>query len=118
MSQVTPPKTRSFIALLLIAVAVAVVSMSFALMVRKESAPRGGLGARARAGRRGTHRPQGAAEPTRRIRVLRQRRESARARGCAGTGRTGLGAAVALTAATHGIIVVIWPGMVMLITPA
>jgi thiol-disulfide isomerase/thioredoxin len=44
MSQVTP-KSRSFIALLLIAVAVAVVSMSFALMVRKESAPRGGLGA-------------------------------------------------------------------------
>jgi thiol-disulfide isomerase/thioredoxin len=45
MSQVRPPKSRNFIALLLIAVAVALFSMSFALLMRKETAPRGGLGA-------------------------------------------------------------------------
>jgi thiol-disulfide isomerase/thioredoxin len=45
MSEVTPPKSRSLIALLLIVVAVALFSMSFALLLKKETAPRGGLGA-------------------------------------------------------------------------
>jgi thiol-disulfide isomerase/thioredoxin len=44
MSQ-APPKSRSFMALLLIAVAVAAFSICFALLMHKETAPRGGLGA-------------------------------------------------------------------------
>jgi thiol-disulfide isomerase/thioredoxin len=45
MSQATQPKNRSFIALLLVAVAVAIFSIGFALLMHKETAPRGGLGA-------------------------------------------------------------------------
>jgi thiol-disulfide isomerase/thioredoxin len=44
MSRATPPKSRNFIALLLAAVAVAVLSMSFAVLMHKETQGRGGLG--------------------------------------------------------------------------
>jgi len=44
MSQAPRAKGRSFVALLLIVVAVAIFSMSFAMVMHKETAPRGGLG--------------------------------------------------------------------------
>jgi thiol-disulfide isomerase/thioredoxin len=45
MSHTRQPKNRSFIPLLLVAAAVAIFSICFALLMRKETAPRGGLGA-------------------------------------------------------------------------
>jgi thiol-disulfide isomerase/thioredoxin len=44
MSQAPPPKNRNIIALLLVVAAVAIFSMSFAMLMHKETAPRGGLG--------------------------------------------------------------------------
>jgi thiol-disulfide isomerase/thioredoxin len=44
MSHATQPKSRSFIALLFVAVGVTIFSVSFAMLMHKETAPRGGLG--------------------------------------------------------------------------
>lgn len=44
MSQAPQARSRAFVGLLLIAVAIGAVSLAFSLMVRRERAPRGGLG--------------------------------------------------------------------------